>query len=155
MPQLTGANYLERRNEVVRLRPQLAFDTVVLVIDGAPQGLGVLTAVLHLMLGYDARLHSAATFGAALDRIVERQPDLIFLADQVPPNTAALDALPILRRCGYQGPVVVIGARTGKRHERALVEAGAADVLDRDQFDTVRVSEALLKAYAPRQLAAE
>lgn len=155
MPLPTGADYLERRCEVVRLRPRLAADVDVLIIEGTPPSLGVLSAVLHLMLGYEARLRSAASFGLALDRLAERRPDLIFLADQMPPGTSALDALAILRRCGYPGPVIVIGGRSDKRHERALVEAGAADVLDRDQIDSVRVSESLLRAFEQRSLAAE
>lgn len=155
MQQLTGALYLLRRNEAVRHRPRLPADAEVLIIEGSPQGPGVLSAVLHLMLGYEARIKQASSFGTALDRLVERKPDLIFLADQVPPSTAAIDGLPILRRCGYLGPMIVIASQPDKWHERALIEAGAADVLERDQIDTVRLSEALARAFLSPQMAAE
>ena len=99
------------------------------------------------MFGYNLAVRRAKTLGSALDCVIECKPDLVFLDDILPPSDTASNTIPFLRRCGYEGPIIVVSGEMTRRRRQELTAAGAADVMHKDDLDSVRVSEALNAAY--------
>jgi DNA-binding response OmpR family regulator len=99
--------------------------------------------MLHLMFGYEVEVRRAATLGRALDEVIARRPEIIFLDYVLKPSDNAAQTLPFLRRAGYEGPVIVVSGQATRKRKSVLLEAGAADVIHKDDVDSVRLAEAL------------
>ncbi len=63
------------------------------------------------------------------------------------PSDNAAQTLPFLRRAGYTGPVIVVSGQATRKRKSVLIEAGAADVIHKDEVDSVRVAEALHRVF--------
>jgi hypothetical protein len=85
--------------------------------------------------------------GGGADYLVERSDlartckarqllDLVLLDDYMGPVDRATDAMPLIRRAGYVGPVVVIsGGLTRARHNE-LMQIGVAAAPNKDDLDS-------------------
>ncbi len=148
-----AADFLLHRADLVASRARLTDIQDVLIIAG--QTSPFLAAIIRLMFGYELSVRTAASTGAALDALTLRQPDLVFLDHALPPGMPAQEVIPLIRRCGFAGPLIVTASGSSPHATRALLEAGAADVIDRDELDSARIAEALLHARLPDTVAAE
>jgi DNA-binding response OmpR family regulator len=110
-------------------------------------GLNRLKATLHLMFGNEVEIRRAATLGRALDEVIARRPEMIFLDDVLKPSDNAAQTLPFLRRASYKGPVIVVSGQATRKRKSVLLEAGAADVIHKYDAHSVRVAEALLSGF--------
>lgn len=144
----TGGDYLAKRSGVTKQRVKLPSLADILIVDDENFDADRLKATLHLMLGYDVGIRRAATLGRALDEVIARHPDVIFLDDILKPNDNASQTLPFLRRAGYAGPVIVVSGQVTRQRKTVLKQAGAADVIHKDDLDSVRVAEALQRIFA-------
>lgn len=143
----TGGDFLDRRSDLTKRRAQSPRLTNVLVVDDESFDADRLKATLHLMFGYEIEVRRAATLGRALDEVIARMPELIFLDDVLKPNDNASQTLPFLRRAGYTGPVIVVSGQVTRNRRTTLIEAGAADVIHKDDVDSVRLAEALERVF--------
>ena len=100
-------------------------------------------ATLRVMYGYDVNVRRAATATAAVDLVVARHPDIVFLDDILKPSDNASHTIPYLRRVGYNGPIVVISGQVTRTRRTELLAAGATDVIHKDDVDSVRLTETL------------
>jgi hypothetical protein len=138
--------YLRRRGAAMRLgRESLPVREVLLI---APQSAeaALTEAMLRLMYGYGTHVAVARTLGRGLDQLLAGMPDLVVLSDRLPPQDDAVGVMPILRRCGYTGPILVIGPTGGRERVKMLRAAGAADALARHEILGARFAEALIAA---------
>jgi len=119
----------------------------VLVVDDEAPDADRLRATLRVMFGYDVEVRHAATLGTAVDCVLKSQPQLIFLDDILKPSDRATDTIPFLRRAGYEGPIIVISGQVTKKRHVELLAAGATDVIHKDDLDSVRLGEALLRVF--------
>jgi len=141
-------SFLRRRGAMIReSRRALTVRDVLLIAPETPEA-ALAEAMIHLMYGYGTHIAIARTIGTGLDRLLAGMPDLVVLSDRLPPQDDAVGCMPILRRCGYRGPVVVIGPTGGRERAKQLREAGAADALARHEIDGARFAEAMLAAQA-------
>jgi DNA-binding NarL/FixJ family response regulator len=141
-------SFLRRRGAMVRAsRRELGVHEALLI---APQSAeaSLVEAMLRLLYGYDTHVSVARTLGAGLDQLLAGMPDVVLLSDRLPPQDDAVSVMPILRRCGYQGPIVVIGLTEGRARVRELKQAGAADAIGRYEIEGARFAEAMLAATA-------
>jgi DNA-binding NarL/FixJ family response regulator len=143
----SGSEFLAKKSDLTRLRQRMPSLADVLIIDDNNFDADSLRATLHMMFGYGISLRRAKTLGSALDCVIERKPDLIFLDDILPPSDTATNTIPFLRRCGYEGPIVVVSGELTRHRRIELIGSGAADVMHKDDLDSVRISEALSRAY--------
>ena len=65
----------------------------------------------------------------------------------LPPSDTASTTIPFLRRCGYEGPIIVVSGEMTRSRRQELMVAGASDVIHKDDIDSVRISEALKTAF--------
>ncbi len=116
-----------------------------LIVDDHQMDSDVLTARLHSWFGYDIEVRTAASLGAALDCIQERMPEVIFLDDILPPSENAIGNIPHLRKMGFEGPIIVISGLVDRQRRLDLLEAGASDVIHKDNLSSLEIAESLLR----------
>ena len=115
-----------------------------LIIDDNPYDVGHLRAVLHMVFGYEVEIRDVASARDAIAAVQARTPEVVF-ADHLSPSDTAFSTLMKLRQVGYDGPIVVVTglADPFKRHE--LLNAGAADVVIKDDLDSSTLASTLAK----------
>ena len=145
--QGSGAEFLARKSDLTRMRQRIPGLKDVLIVDDNNFDADSLRASLNMMFGYTLELRRAKTLGSALDAVIAKTPDLIFLDDILPPSDTASETIPFLRRGGYSGPIIVVSGEVTRRRRLVLLAAGATDVIHKDDIDSVRLSEALQVVY--------
>lgn len=143
-----GREFLARRSDLTKARRDGAAFSDVLLIEDDNFDADRLEAILHIMFGYDIVIRRARTLGRALDCVIERKPQVAFLDDILKPADNAAQTIPFMRRCGYEGPIIVVSGLVTLQRRAMLKAAGAVDVVHKDDVDTVRIAEALEKARA-------
>ncbi|MDX2158638.1 MAG: response regulator [Hyphomicrobiaceae bacterium] len=147
MKKSTGGNFLARKADLTKSRMGGPTLSDILIVEDENFDADRLRATLHIMFGYDIQVRRARTLGSALDAVIERAPEVVFLDDYLKPNDNATQTIPFLRKCGYQGPIVVVSGAVDRQRRTTLLKAGAADVIHKDELDSVRVSEALARVH--------
>jgi DNA-binding NarL/FixJ family response regulator len=143
----SGGDFLARRNELAHLSKRLPKLNDVLIIEDEQFDADRLRATLRLVLGYDVGMRRASTVGSALDAVMSKQPELIFLDDLLKPTDTASITIPFLRRANYQGPLVVVSGQVTRARRLELIGLGATDVIHKDDVDSVRLAEALARVF--------
>ena len=144
----SGGDFLAKKSDVTKLRKTLPPLSDVLVVDDEKFDVERLTATLRVMFGYELDIRRASTLASALDLVIAKQPEIIFLDDVLKPSDTALNSIPFLRRAKYEGPIVVISGQVTRARRIELVAAGATDVIHKDDVDSVRLAEALLRVFS-------
>ena len=147
IPTRTGGEFLERKSAMAIARQGRPRFNDILIVEDEKLDADRLKATLHSMFGYEIVTRHAATLGSALDRVIERQPDLIFLDDHLKPNDNAAHTIPFLRRCNYAGPIIVVSGLLDRKRAATLIQAGAAVNIHKDNLDSGSIAEALAKIY--------
>jgi len=153
--QGSGRDFLAKKSDLTKYRKNLPPLQDFLVVDDNTYDGERLRATLHLMFGYEINVRRAKTLGSALDQVIEKKPELIILDDILPPSDTATTTIPFLRRCGYEGPIVVVSSELNMYRRAELLTAGAADVVHKDDVDSVRIAEALSRVFKDLTPAAE
>lgn len=120
----------------------------VLVVEDEALDADRMFATLRVMFGYDVEVRLASTLAAAVDAVLARLPELVFLDDILKPSDDASQTIPFLRRAGFTGPIVVVSGQATRTRRLALMAAGASDVIHKDDVDSVRLTETLTRVYA-------
>ncbi|MGQ0672296.1 MAG: response regulator [Hyphomicrobium sp.] len=145
----SGGEHLARKSDVTRQRKGLPPLRDVLIVEDENMDADRLKATLRVMFGYDLEVRRAATLASALDSIIAGKPEIVFLDDVLKPSDNASQTIPYLRRAEYVGPIVVVSGQVTRSRRNALLAAGATDVIHKDEMDSVRLTEALLRVFAP------
>jgi DNA-binding NarL/FixJ family response regulator len=143
----SGGDFLAKRSDVARLSKQLPKIAQVLIIEDETFDADRLRATLRVILGYDFTVRRAATVGAALDMVLAKLPELVFLDDLLKPSDTATHTIPFLRRAKYDGPIVVVSGQVTRNRKAELLALGATDVIHKDDVDSVRLAESLARVY--------
>lgn len=140
-----SSDQLRHRSEVLmRLRSFKAFHDI-LIIDDEPSDIRSLTTILKLLQGLDLNVRTAITLGIALDQIRTQRPQLVFLDDWITTTDSADTNIAFLRRCGYDGPIVVVAGQVSRRRRIELEARGAAAVVSKDDFDSTTIAAVLIQ----------
>lgn len=115
----------------------------VLVVEDENLDADRMFATLRVMFGYEVEVRRSSTLAAAVDAVLKRMPELVFLDDILKPSDDASQTIPFLRRAGYKGPIVVVSGQTTRTRRSLLLSVGATDVIHKDDVDSVRLTESL------------
>lgn len=148
-PPRSGGNFLAKKSDVNKLKQDLPQIQDVLVVEDETLDADRMKATLRVMFGYELAVRRAATLAAAVDSVMEKKPEIVFLDDRLKPSDTALQSIPFLRRAGFEGPIVVVSGEVTRARKQVLQEAGANDVIHKDDVDSVRLAEALLRVLVP------
>ena len=121
-----------------RLRSERPAIQDVLVVDQQRSDCRRLTGTLKFVLGHGLRVRTVHSFVAALDAVADTCPDLLLTNPSIGGwNDITVD-LPLFRRAGFGGPVVVVsgdfGPLGGPLSASQLKSAGIAATLHKDEF---------------------
>lgn len=141
----TGADYLAHKSELAKSRKDLpSFKDILVVEDDKLEG-ERLVATLRGLFGQDVEVRKAKTVNVAIDMLLQKLPDLIWLDDYVGPHDTALDSLPLIRHAKFTGPIVVVSGRMSRHRRAELLAKGADETINKDDLDSGSISEALLR----------
>jgi DNA-binding NarL/FixJ family response regulator len=152
----SGGDFLAKKSDITKLRKALPPLSDVLVVDDEKFDVDRIMATLRVMLGYELEIRHATTLASALDQVIAKKPEIIFLDDVLKPSDTALNSIPFLRHAKYEGPIVVISGQVTRARRNELIAGGATDVIHKDDVDSVRLAEALLRVFSastPRDVA--
>lgn len=140
---VSGAEFLSKKSELNRARgPDMTF-TDILVVDDESIDCDRMLATLRVMYGYAGEVRRAATIDEAIKAVMEKRTDLVLLDDILKPSDDATHTIPLLRRAGFEGPIIVISGQVTRTRRPVLLDAGASDVIHKDDVDSVKLLEAL------------
>jgi DNA-binding NarL/FixJ family response regulator len=143
----SGGDFLEKKSGLVRAKSALPEIKDAVVIDDENIDADRMLATLRVMFGYEVGVRRAATIATALDLVMARTPDIVFLDDILKPSDDASQTIPFLRRAGYTGPIIVVSGQVTRNRRTVLLAAGATEVIHKDDVDSVRLSEALHRVF--------
>lgn len=143
----SGGDFLTKKSEVTKLRQQLPALSRVLIIEDESFDAKRLTATLRVIFQEGIDVHHADTLTKGVDAVIQQTPDLIFLDDFLKPSDTATQSIPFLRRADYNGPIVVVSGQVTRNRAFDLKDAGATDVIHKDDVDSVRLGEALIRVF--------
>lgn len=147
MTSSSGGDFLARRSVVTQLGKRLAPLTNVLIVEDEAFDADRLRATLRVIMGYDVNVRRAPTLGSAIDLVLAQIPDLVFLDDLLKPCDTAASSIPFLRRAKYEGPIIVISGQATRARKAELIAIGATEVIHKDDLDSVRLTEALVRIF--------
>ncbi len=146
-----GGEYLARRNKATIAQLALPAISEVLIIEDETFDADRLRATLNVIFNRNLNVRRAATIGAALDLVLERQPELVFLDDYLKPNDTATLTIPFLRRAGYTGSIIVVSGAVDRKRIAELKALGASECIHKDDLDSVRIQETLAAVFGAKQ----
>lgn len=140
----SGGDFLDKKSGLNKSVQELPKLSDILVVDDCNLDLKRLRATLHLMYGYEISIRESNTLSSAIDEVMKATPQLIMLDDHLDLSSdRAHDSIPYLRHTGYEGPIIVVSGLATRKRRAELMEAGAAEVLHKDDLDSVRINEVL------------
>ncbi len=146
-PTSPGGRHLAKKSTLAKARGGLPGYTDILIVEDDQLDADRLRGTLRSMFGYDISLRRATTLGSALDCVIEKQPDIIFLDDHLKPKDNASETIPFLRRCNYTGPIIIVSGMLNQRRAAELVQAGAIFAIHKDSLDSGSIEEAIAKVH--------
>jgi len=142
-----GVDILTKKSEVTKMRKQRPALSTVLIIEDEKFYADLLAATLRVIFQQDIEVRHADTLTKGVDCVLEQKPDIIFLDDFLKPSDNAAQSIPFLRRADYVGPIVVVSGQVTKNRAFDLKDVGATDVIHKDDVDSVRLGEALIRVF--------
>lgn len=146
-----GGDFLARRSDVVLAKATLPQLKDVLMVEDQGFDARRLKATLHIVLGRDPDIRIATSLDKAIDEVLKAPPDMIFLDDYLKPNDSALETIPMVRRAGYQGPIIVVSGEWDRERAKELRTAGASDSMHKDDVNSVELGAMLLRVFESAQ----
>jgi DNA-binding NarL/FixJ family response regulator len=147
-PSSPGGKHLTKKSALAKARNDLPKYSDILIVEDDQLDADRLRGTLRSMFGYDdVTVRRATTLGSALDCVIEKQPDIIFLDDHLKPKDDASETIPFLRRCNYEGPIIIVSGLLNQRRAAELVKAGAIVAIHKDHLDSGSIEEAIAKVH--------
>ncbi len=143
----SGGDFLAKKSGLIRAREGIPDLKDVLVVEDEPMDADRMFATLRVMFGYELEIRRANTLASAVDFVMSRKPEIVFLDDILKPSDDASQTIPFLRRAGFDGPIVVVSGQVTRTRRTTLIAAGATDVIHKDDVDSVRLAEALQRVF--------
>lgn len=143
----SGGDFLAKKSGLMRVRETLPDLKDVLIVEDEAIDADRMFGTLRVMFGYEIEIRRAKTAAGAVDLVMARRPEIVFLDDILKPSDDAMQTIPFLRRAGYDGPIVVVSGQVTRTRRTTLIDAGATDVIHKDDVDSVRLTEALQRVF--------
>ena len=141
-----GPKYLARKNELAGARAKIHELSAFLLVDTGNLDAERLTATLRVLIGYKAQIRTVSTLSDAVDCIETEIPSAVFIDDLPEIGSDTREAIPLLRKSNFLGPIIVVSEKIAPPRRAALMKLGASEVVHRDDLDSVSVAEVLTSA---------
>ncbi len=141
----TGAEYLVEKSDLARLSKEMPKFHDIVVFEDERLDSDRLLATLRTIYGYDIEVRRARTLTSGIDLLLAKLPHLVMLDDYMGPTDRADDALPLIRRAGFTGPIVVVSGALNRNRRTELLRLGVADAINKDDLDSGSIGKVLLQ----------
>lgn len=142
----TGADYLVDKSDLAKIAKTMPKFREIVVFEDERLDSDRMLATLRTMLGYDnIDVRRAKTLTSGIDLLIAKRPDLVLLDDYMGPVDRAHDALPLIRRAGFDGPVVVVSGQLTRSRRLELLKLGVADAINKDDLDSGSIGKVLVQ----------
>lgn len=141
----TGRDYLLKRSRLAKRLGEMATFDRIQIVDDDQFDADVLAGNLRKILGREIVIDIVRSINALHKKWSEALPDLVFLDDRLGHTGNALTTLPLIRKIGFQGPVIVVSGMMTRQRRTAVMQAGAFETLHKDDFETLSLIEILLR----------
>jgi hypothetical protein len=147
----SGANVLAHLSELARQRAELPRVSCLMIVSYDRAEGDLIQAAMRAVVGYDTRILVVASLGEAVQYSKLYPPQASFCLDNAPAKKVDCEqALRGLREAGISCPVAIIRATVTTHIRCKLLDAGASDVLARDEVCGIRLRESLLRLLVPQ-----
>lgn len=143
----TGRDHLAHRSRLQMRISKLENLSSILIVDDTVKDAEVLASSLRLVVGHDVQITHVQHLRAISRALAEGTPDVVFLDDRLGPATTAESSLSLMRAAGYVRPVIIMSGLLTRNRHIELVRLGVADVVHKDDRNTARLSEAILRVF--------
>ena len=147
-PMSPGGEHLTKKSALAKARSALPQFNDILIVEDDALDAKRMQGTLRSLFGYEISMRIATTLGKALDAVIERKPDIVFLDDHLKPKDNASETIPFLRRCNYDGPIIIVSGLLNQRRAAELTRAGSVVAIHKDQLDSRVIEEAIIKVHA-------
>jgi hypothetical protein len=93
-PSSPGGRHLEEKSALAKVRQSLPKFNDILIVEDDALDAKRMQGTLRSLFGYDVQMRVASTLGKALDAVIERKPDVVFLDDHLKPKDNAAETIP-------------------------------------------------------------
>jgi DNA-binding NarL/FixJ family response regulator len=140
-----GRDYLARRSWLIKHASTAATPADVVVVDDSVRDVDRLASALRLMFGRDLSVRIAKSQAVMVALLREKQPDLLIIDDNLSQSQRAESTLAAAEAHRYAGPVFIVTGMLTRLRLAELTKLGVADVIHKDDLDSTRLREAVLK----------
>jgi CheY-like chemotaxis protein len=144
----SGADVLAHLSELARQRALTRPVADAILVAPQPQDGEFLQSALRSVLGYNTRISIAAMITDAAKMARDKQPDVVFALDPSKLEAAGVKTLQSLRTAGIRCPIGIISNYVSPKSASEIMQAGAFDVIHRDDVCGIRLRQCLLKLAA-------
>lgn len=145
-----GRDFLEHRSRLIKSIRALGPIGRVLIVEDRTSDADMISGALHRIFGYDLPIAFARSEPELVEALRLQQPDLIFLDDRLDRRTNAETTVPMIRRAGYAGPIVIVAAIMTRERSLELARLSVGDIVHKDDMTSTRLGEAILRVLAKR-----
>jgi DNA-binding NarL/FixJ family response regulator len=139
-----GPEYLIRRSALLKQVQALKRTLDVVYVEDNPLDAQKITTSLRMMFGPRINMRHAATTAAMVDLIKQIMPDILLLDDRMNNNSHADTNIPLLRKRGFTGPIVIISGVLSPSRTATLRRLGVAVIVHKDDADSLKLTEIIL-----------
>ena len=136
--------FLRHKSGVHKSRIAAAHVADVLLIDDSQFDGKTMSALLRGAFGRDVVIRHASSMMRAKTMLLERMPDLVVLDDIMPPKDRADGSIPYVRQSGFGGLIIVVSGEMTRVRRLKLLQAGANEVLHKDDLNVMSLVEAAI-----------
>jgi DNA-binding NarL/FixJ family response regulator len=141
----SGADYLVEKNDLAYASQSLPRIRDIVVFEDERLDSDRMLATLRTLLGYDLEVRRASTLNSGIDLLLAKLPDLLLLDDYLGHTDRADDALPLIRRAGFEGPIVVVSGALDRKRRTQLLKLGVTEAINKDDLDSGSIGRIMLQ----------
>jgi DNA-binding NarL/FixJ family response regulator len=140
-----GRDFLARRSWLIKNASPANSFADALIVDDNPLDTERLASSFRLIFGRDISVRLAKTVAEMCMCILEKPPEILLIDDNLDQRTKAETTFAKAQSLGYFGPIIIISGMLTRQRLIQLGRLGAVDIIHKDDLDSTRLREALLK----------
>jgi CheY-like chemotaxis protein len=147
--QRVGRAFLARRSWLIKNSGTSVPISDAVIVDDSTMDADRLATSLRMVLGRDTSIRFSKTVEDMVTLLRAGHPDILMLDDNLNHIQKAETTIARARACGYHGPVIILSGLLTRQRVIQLSRLGPVDIIHKDDLDSTRLREAMLKLGTP------
>ena len=143
---VTGGAHLERRSALLKRITALDLTLDILIVEDKAQDAHFITKPLGRLFGARAKMTIAATVAEMAALLKAHRFAVIILDDRMDIKATADDTVPVIRKSGHAGPILLVSGQLTNPRRATLKRLGLEIIMTKDEIDSVELGDQILKA---------